>query len=71
MNDMSQVSLAQLKVRKVELASRMDEMALELDRLNKEITTRFRCFKALCFAPGITVDTNRMLRRGAPGSDAQ
>ncbi len=51
MDDMSRLSIAELEDKKIALDEWIDELAVELAEINKELISRFQAFRDLCFAP--------------------
>lgn len=68
MRDTSQMTVAELKTKKILIEEWMDQLAMELDDANKELARRYRGFRGLCLAPPIAVVTHRIIRRDPPRS---
>jgi hypothetical protein len=60
MNNMSHMSFSEIERKKIGLENWMDELAGELNEVNKELAKRLGFFDALCIAP------SRHRRHAAP-----
>jgi hypothetical protein len=59
MDDMSRLSIAELADKKIALNEWIDNLAMDLAEINKELVSRFQAFRALCFAPVEEVNENQ------------
>jgi hypothetical protein len=66
MKDLKRLNIAELQDRKMDLDKWIDDLAIELAEINKELVGRFRTFRDLCFTPVESLKPTQPARRGLP-----